>query len=409
MQRVNRLSSPGRDAPGLADIAGGELSALLHHRVLAAIGAAGGWLAFDRYMAMALYEPGLGYYARGARIFGTGPAGGSDFVTAPELTPLFGAALAAQIAEVLQLTGLDEVIEFGAGSGALAEQVLGALAGRGTALRRYAIVELPGALRARQQQRLARFGDTVHWLDEWPPAIEAVVIGNEVLDAMPVKLLHFDGRAWLERGVIAAAVESPPFVDGGASHADPGAAVAPAGLTFADRPTALRPPRADQALPGATVEVHPQAEAFVATLAARLVRGAAFFVDYGFPEAEYYHPQRHQGTLMCHRAHRADTDPLAEPGTKDITAHVNFTALALAAQEAGAEVVGYTSQARFLMNCGLLDSLGDADARMLAPAHKLLAEHEMGELFKVLAFARGVPFGSAGPLGFRAGDRTHML
>ncbi|MBL8342701.1 MAG: SAM-dependent methyltransferase [Rubrivivax sp.] len=424
MPRVNRLSPPGRDAPGLADIAGRELSALLQQRVLAAIAGAGGWLPFDRYMAMALYEPGLGYYARGAPLFGTGPAGGSDFVTAPELSPLFGAALAAQVAEVLRLAALDEVIEFGAGSGALAAQVLGALAARGIALRRYTIVELPGALRARQQQRLAGFGDTVRWLDRWPPAIEAVVIGNEVLDAMPVKLLRFDGQAWLERGVIAAAAAStaaepmpvhPPHrqgeraVDDGASPAGPGAAVVPVGLAFAERPTALRPPLAEQALPGATVEIHPQAEAFVATLAARLARGAAFFIDYGFPEAEYYHPQRHQGTLMCHRAHRADIDPLAEPGTKDITAHLNFTALALAAQEVGAEVVGYTSQARFLMNCGLLERLHGADARTLAPAHKLLAEHEMGELFKVLAFARGVRFGPAGPLGFRAGDRTHML
>jgi SAM-dependent MidA family methyltransferase len=415
MLRVNRTGPPGRDAPGLPGIAGRELSAQLLERVLAAMAAAGGWLPFDRYMAMALYEPGLGYYARGAPIFGAMPGAaasrggngvngngsghGSDFITAPELSPLFGATLAAQVAEVLRLAALDEVLEFGAGSGALAEQVLDALAAAGVALRRYAIVELPGALRERQQQRLARFGATVQWLDAWPPAaeakgaIEAVVLGNEVLDAMPVKLLHFDGHDWFERGVAAA----PP----GARSA--------AALVFADRPTDLRPPLAGQALPGATLEIHPQAEAFVATLAARLARGAAFFIDYGFPEAEYYLPQRHQGTLMCHRAHRSDTEPLADPGTKDITAHVNFTGIALAAQEAGAEVVGFTSQARWLMNCGLLERLRGADARTLAPAQKLLAEHEMGELFKVLAFARGVPFGAAGPLGFRAGDRTHLL
>lgn len=393
--------------PRVIDAGAAELSALLEERVLQRLGEAGGWLPFDRYMAMALYEPGLGYYARGAPIFGAlpgraaGAAGagqGSDFVTAPELSPYFGAALARQVAEVMRLAGVREVIEFGAGSGALAEQVLDALYGLGVPVQRYVIVELTGALRARQQRRLARFGAQVQWLDAWPPdppsgraAVEAVVLGNEVLDAMPVKLLHWDGQAWHERGVVPA----PP----GAGRA----------LAFGDRPTSLRPPRAADALPGAVVEVHAQAAAFVATLAERLDRGAAFLVDYGFPEAEYYHPQRHQGTLMCHRAHRADTDVLAEPGSKDITAHVDFTAVALAAQEAGAEVVGYTSQARFLLNCGLLQLLQGADAPATAAAQKLLTEHEMGELFKVLAFARGVPFPAAGPLGFTAGDRTHML
>ncbi len=383
------------------DVGAAELSALLEKRVLAALSEAGGWLPFDRYMAMALYEPGLGYYARGAPIFGTMPGGaegGSDFVTAPEMSPLFGAALARQVAEVLRLGRLQEVIEFGAGSGALAGQVLDALREAGVPLRRYSIVELTGALRARQQARLARFGAQVQWLDAWPvegahgpEAVEAVIIGNEVLDAMPVKLLHWDGRTWFERGVVAA----PP---GG-----------PLRLAFGDRPTSLRPPRPEEALPGAVLEIHPQATAFVATVAARLARGAAFFIDYGFPEAEYYHRQRHQGTLMCHRAHRSDTDALAEPGSKDITAHVDFTATALAAQEAGADVVGYTSQARFLVNCGLLDLLRDADVRTLASTQKLLAEHEMGELFKVLAFARDVPFPAEGPLGFVTGDRTHML
>ena len=382
--------------PRVDDAGAGELSALLEQRVLATLGGAGGWLPFDRYMAMALYEPGLGFYARGAPIFGIlpGSGGGSDFVTAPELSPLFGAALARQVAEALRLGGLDEVIEFGAGSGALAGQILDALRDQGVPLRRYAIVELTGALRARQQQRLARFGAQVQWLDAWPEAIEAVVIGNEVLDAMPVKLLHWDGQTWFERGVVAAS---------GAELRHERR------LAFGDRPTVSRPPLAERALPGAVLEVHPQAQAFVGTLAERLVRGAAFFVDYGFPEAEYYHPQRHQGTLMCHRAHRSDTDVLGEPGSKDISAHVDFTAMALAAQEAGAQVVGYATQARFLLNCGLLGLLQGADARTTAAAQKLLAEHEMGELFKVLAFARGMRFPSAGPLGFVAGDRTHML
>jgi SAM-dependent MidA family methyltransferase len=168
----------------------------------------------------------------------------------------------------------------------------------------------------------------------------------------------------------------------------------------------LRPPVDGPFVPGTVTEIHPQARAFVATLADRLTRGAAFFIDYGFPEAEYYHPQRSGGTVMCHRAHRADADPLADVGLKDITAHVDFTAIALAGQDAGLEVVGYTTQAHFLINCGLLELLQGADVRELAHAQKLLAEHEMGELFKVIAFAKGCDFT---PLGFTNGDRSHRL
>ena len=268
-----------------------------------------------------------------------------------------------------------------AGSGALAAQLLEALGDR---VQRYSIVDLSGTLRQRQAERLAAFGERVRWLDTWPEALHGVVVGNEVLDAMPVQLLHWDGEQWFERGVTAR------------------------GATFAwsDRATVLRPPTAGPFVPGTVTEIHPQAEAFIRTLAGRLRRGAAFFIDYGFPEAEYYHPQRSGGTLMCHRAHRADTDPLADVGAKDITAHVDFSAIALAAQDAGLDVVGYTSQARFLLNCGLLELLADADLRSKAAAHKLLAEHEMGELFKVIGLARGVDFD---PIGFRAGDRCHML
>ena len=365
----------------------GSLSGRLHERLRRAIGEAGGWLPFDRFMATALYEPGLGYYARGARVFGAWPAGrdgGSDFVTAPELSPLFGRALARQVAQALEAADVREVIEFGAGSGALAEQLLAALGG---SVERYSIVDLPGELRARQRQRLAPFGERVRWLDAWPDRIDGVVIGNEVLDAMPVKLLHWDGHAWFERGVSLASEQ----------------------LAWSDRPTALRPPVAGPFAPGAVTEIHPQAEAFVRTVAECLQRGVAFFVDYGFPEAEYYHPQRLGGTLMCHRAHLADTDPLADVGAKDITAHVNFTGIALAAQDAGLEVIGYTSQARFLLNCGLAELLESADLRERARARKLIDEHEMGELFKVIGLARGVDFGAAGPLGFAAGDRTHRL
>ncbi|MBP6765236.1 MAG: SAM-dependent methyltransferase [Rubrivivax sp.] len=358
-----------------------SLSARLLQRLSTAIHQAGGWLPFDRFMAMALYEPGLGYYASGAPLFGRMPASGSDFVTAPEMSPLFGQALARQVAQALDAGGLDEVLEFGAGSGALAAQLLGAL---GERVRRYRIVDLSGTLRQRQAESLAAFGGRVQWLDTLPDTLQAVVLGNEVLDAMPVQLLHWDGATWFERGV--------------AWHQG--------ALAWADRPTSLRPPVRGDFVPGSTVEIHPQAEAFVRTLAERLTRGAAFFIDYGFPESEYYHPQRTGGTLMCHRAHLADTNPLVDVGDKDITAHVNFSAVALAAQDAGLQVLGYTSQARFLLNCGLADLLQAADLRTRADAQRLVHEHEMGELFKVIALGQGLSFD---PIGFVAGDRSHRL
>jgi SAM-dependent MidA family methyltransferase len=348
---------------------------------------AGGWLPFDTFMALALYAPGLGYYAAGDQQFGALPASGSDFITAPELSPLFGATLARQVAQVLDAGVPGQLFEFGAGSGALAEQLLAAL---GERVERYAIVDVSGALRARQAQRLARFGSQVCWLDTLPDTLHGVVLGNEVLDAMPVQLLHWDGHDWHERGVAVA---------------DDGVAFA-----WADRATALRPPLLPPLpdfAPGTVTEVHPQAQAFIRTLAERLQQGAAFFIDYGFPEAEYYHPQRTGGTLMCHQAHRADADPLVDVGRKDITAHIDFTGIALAGQDAGLDVLGYTSQARFLVNCGMAQLLQGADQRTLANAQKLLMEHEMGELFKVIGFARGLPGLRA--IGFEAGDRSHTL
>ncbi|MEO5736267.1 MAG: SAM-dependent methyltransferase, partial [Variovorax sp.] len=324
---------------------------------------------------------GLGYYANDSRKFGQMPASGSDFVTAPEMTPLFGQALAVQLAEALEKTGTDAVWEFGAGSGALAAQVLDAL---GKRVKRYRIVDLSGSLRARQRVTLARFGDKVEWLSALPDTMQGVVIGNEVLDAMPVQLLVRAGGQWFERGVVA--------------HE--------AGWAWEDRPTDLRPPVEPEGPQDYLTEIHPQAEAFIATLADRLTRGAAFFLDYGFPEAEYYHPQRHMGTVMCHKAHLADGDPLVDVGAKDITAHVNFTGVALAGQNAGLDVLGYCSQARFLINCGLMSRMEHATQAQRALAARLIHEHEMGELFKVIGFGVGAPWE---PLGFAEGDRSHTL
>lgn len=346
----------------------------------------GGWLPFDRFMHLALYAPGLGYYVHGSTKLGHLPTDGSDFVTAPELSPLYGQTLAVQVAEALAQTGTHEVWEFGAGSGALAEQVLDALAAQGVALRRYTIVDVSGSLRARQQERLARFGSVVHWAGQLPETIEGVVLGNEVLDAMPVQLLVRKAGVWHERGVV--------WHDGTQAW------------DWNDRPTSLRPPLEIAGAHDYLTEIHPQAEAFVATIGRHLQRGAAFFIDYGFGEGEYYHPQRHMGTLMCHQLHKADDNPLLAVGDKDITAHVNFTGVAVAAQDAGMDILGYTTQGWFLLNCGLARRMEQSSLAERAMAQKLVMEHEMGEFFKVIGLCKGEPWDA---LGFVRGDRLRAL
>ena len=376
------------------DLPDEEVSPGLRRIIGDALAAAAGWIGFDTFMALALYAPGLGYYARDSLKFGALPyqrqdgrtVAGSDFVTAPEISPLFGQTLAAQLKQALQQTQTDILWEFGAGSGALALQLLNSWAEQGQPLPQYRIVELSATLRARQQATLAAFADQVQWVDALPAQLTGVLLGNEVLDAMPVKLLARIGGAWFERGVAAAP--------------------AGRGWVWQDRPTELRPPIEIAGEHDYLTEIHPQAEAFIRTLAERLVAGAAFFIDYGFPEHEYYHPQRHMGTVMCHRAHQADPDPLVLVGHKDITAHVNFTGIALAAQDAGLTVLGYCNQARFLINCGIGPRLDAAPLTQRAQAQHLLMEHEMGELFKVIGLGRGQPWD---PLGFAQGDRTHTL
>lgn len=357
-----------------------------------------GWIGFDAFMDQALYTPGLGYYAHGSAQFGALPyamqdgarVAGSDFVTSPGITPLFGWTLALQVAQALEVTNTQEVWEFGAGSGALALQILQALQAQGKPLPRYTIVDISSSLRARQQATLAAFAGQVRWVDALPDDLQGVVLGNEVLDAMPVKLLARVNGVWHERGVVLGAADS----DGTPSFA------------CSDRPTDLRPPLEIEGGHDYLTEIHPQGESFVRTLGSKLSRGAVFLIDYGFPQAEYYHPQRHMGTVMCHQAHQMDTDPLARVGQKDITAHVNFTGIALAGNEAGLGVLGYCNQGRFLINCGLLQQMESADLPTRVMAQKLIMEHEMGELFKVIGFYQGEPWQA---LGFEHGDKTHTL
>jgi SAM-dependent MidA family methyltransferase len=376
-------------------------SARVVARIRDEIVAAGGWIDFARYMELALYAPGLGYYAAGATKLG--PAG--DFTTAPEMTPLFGQSLAVQIAAILAVTARREIVELGAGNGRLAADLLSALAARDALPSRYAILEPSPDLRERQRATIARDAAPhlarVSWLDTLPAAIDGAVVANEVLDAIPVHLVVRRAGAWRERGVTWRP---------GTGNADPGFAWGERDCnTRLAELAAARVPDVDDYLG----EVNPAAEALVEDIGRRMTGGAALFVDYGFPRAEYYHPQRAAGTLMGHYRHRAHADPFLWPGLSDLTAHVDFSAMAAAGVRSGLEVAGYTSQAAFLLGCGILDALaavGPADGvnymRAAAPVQQLLSPAEMGELFKVLALAKSA--GIAWP-GFALGDRGHRL
>ena len=378
-----------------------RVSAFLHLQIQQA----GGWLPFSAWMHHALYAPGLGYYAAGNTKLADAPSTHSttlsgDFVTAPQLTSLFGQTLARQVSEILRQTNTLEVLEFGAGSGALAHDLLSALHTEGLEVR-YKILEVSADLRHRQQQRLAAWGDHVSWLDKLPTSFAGCVVGNEVLDAMPVELFVWsDQGEVLERGVVSN--------DMGFAFLDK-----PAPPLLADSVRARMP-----ALPGYTSEVNLQAEAWVRNLGRWLTHGAALLIDYGFPRHEYYHPQRQRGTLMCHIQHRSHDDVFLAPGLQDITAHIDFTAIAQAAQLSGLEILGYTSQARFLLNAGLpqlLDVYAQQQleqpepkdrAQTYAAVQKLISEAEMGELFKVIALGRGMTL----PLsGFSQSDRSGQL
>ncbi|MBC9072704.1 SAM-dependent methyltransferase [Thauera sp. CAU 1555] len=364
----------------------------------AEIAAAGGWLPFSRYMELALYAPGLGYYSGGARKFGPG----GDFITAPELTPLFGQALAAQVEQVMRASAA-HVIEAGAGTGLLAADLLLELESRGCLPERYDILELSGELRERQFDTLAQkapqLASRVRWLDTLPESFSGALVANEVLDVMPVHLVAARADGLFERGVALG---------------DDGA------LCWADVPASGQVLVAAQALElpqpaeGEYVtEICLAARAWVAEWAQRLQAGALLLVDYGYPRAEYYLPSRSGGTLLCYYRHHAHGDPFLWPGLNDITSFVDFTAAAEAAFDAGLEVYGYTSQAQFLFNCGVLECLGrrgpqeSADyIRAARAVQRLTAPQEMGELFKVLAVGRGMPQ----PLmGFARGDRLHTL
>lgn len=350
-------------------------------RIVAEIERNNGCITFARYMELALYEPGLGYYTSGTRKFGAG----GDFVTAPEISPLFGRALARQVAQILQLSH-SNILELGAGSGALAADLLLELQRLGAPVERYEILEVSGELRERQRATLARRApdllDRVRWLDRLPATFAGAIIGNEVCDALPVHLVAWREEAVYERGVGA---EDDRFV-------------------WIDRPAQGELLAAAQALQAAhdipapyVSEINLAASALLRSLADILAQGCICLLDYGFLSETYYHDQRAQGTLMCHYQQRAHADPFFLPGLQDITAHVDFSALAQTARDAGLSVAGYSTQAQFLIRCGITDLLAETDPAnaaaylpQAAQVQKLLSPAEMGELFKVLVLTRGI-------------------
>lgn len=373
--------------------------ALAHHlRVVAhlheLIRQAGGWLPFSQYMDAALYAPGLGYYAAGAAKLGAS----GDFVTAPEMTPLFGRTVAHAIVPVLAETG-GAVLELGAGSGALAIDILGELERLDMLPMQYAILEVSADLRQRQRERFARelphLAGRVQWLDALPAHFTGAILGNEVLDALPVELVHWTGNGPQSRGVAA---QGTGFAWQDRAMDDPALRTRAEALGLA---------------PGYVSEINLASEALIASLAQCLDHGLILMIDYGFGASEYYHPQRSMGTLRAHYRHHALDDPFYLPGLCDLTAHVDFSAVARAGRAAGLTLAGYASQANFLLNAGLtglLMEISPDDAAAYLPqanaVQRLVSPAEMGDLFKAIAWTQG----EIAPLAaFARGDRSHTL
>jgi SAM-dependent MidA family methyltransferase len=363
----------------------------LVQRIHEEIASSGDWISFARYMELALYAPGLGYYSAGTEKFGAA----GDFVTAPDLSPLFARCLAKQVSQVLSITSGD-ILELGAGSGKLACDLLRELEAQNKAPEHFFILEVSGELKSRQQALIGmlpnKLAQRVKWLDKLPQHFTGLVLANEVLDSLPVHVVTWHSQGIYECGVT--------YADGK--------------FNWQERPLAqgeLSDTASSLQVPSEYVsEIHFAACGLMRSLAALLDQGVILVVDYGFGAAEYYHPQRNSGTLMCHYRQQAHDDPFYLPGLQDITSHVNFSAMVESA--AGLRLLGYTTQAQFLVNCGITEILGETapnDAAYLplaSAAQKLLSPAEMGEIFKVLALGKGV---SQQLLGFMSGDKSRLL
>lgn len=360
----------------------------------------GGWISFADFMSLSLNEPGLGYYSSDKKIFGNSPDDGSDFITGSEATSLFARLLARPIAQVLGKINIPHVLEFGAGTGKFAINLLEELVHLGYSSVRYTIVDLSKHLMKRQFETVKKYAPhqlpNINWVDSLPVSFEGVVVANEVLDALPVQLIVNREGCWYERGIGF----DPCFIKDNFVVPCDGSAFFwhDAKVPFNTKQVNGVDPLLFEELRninGYLTEVHHQAYAFMRTVAHMLTKGAVFVVDYGFPAREYYHPDRFLGTVMCHFRHRAHTNPLVLIGQQDITAHVNFTAVASAVRDI-ASWLGYMPQGRFLIEAGLANLLKNLD--FFSPEYKILAGHvnrliseaEMGELFKIFAFGKEV-------------------
>ena len=381
---------------------------------------AGGWLDFATFMHMALYTPLLGYYSGGTKKFADVKTGAGDFVTAPEISPLFARTLANQVAQILVViqdqtvankpSAQADILEIGAGTGQLAADLLLDLQQLNQLPKQYFILEVSDYLRQIQLETLQKklpvlIFKKVVWLDALPTDFVGLIFGNELLDALPVHLIEQTADALQERGVI--------FFNGE--------------FVWQNRPLQNRPLQNNTenavnlhdyvsaySLPaGYLSEACLSATGLMNSFENCIKQGVILMLDYGFGAAEYYHPQRNTGTLMCHYQHYAHTNPLINVGLQDITAHVNFTQIAEVALARDLTLAGYCNQASFLMNCGILDILSEtspndmaAYAPLAAAAQKLLSPAEMGELFKVIAFTKNL---NIDLISFKSGDKAHML
>jgi SAM-dependent MidA family methyltransferase len=388
------ISLPSPDSDAL------KHSAALVKHIQHQIEKAGGWIDFAQFMNSALYAPGLGYYSSGAKKFGLA----GDFVTAPEISPMFGQCFAKQAQQILcavrAQNNAADVLELGAGTGRLAHDLLLELDRLDQLPDHYFILEVSAHLRDEQHRKLKselpdEIANRLVWLESMPESFHGVVIANEVLDALPVHIIEQGTSSMNEVGV---SLESEHFVWKSKRLESKGL------LDFA---TAL------ELTEGYVTEVSPAATGLIATLANSLQMGALIMIDYGFSRHEYYHPQRRQGTLMCHYRHHSHSDPFLYLGLQDITAHVDFTRIAEAGVSSGLSFVGYLNQAQFLINCGImqlleLTSKDDMVAYIAkaAAVQKLLSPAEMGELFKVIAFEKNI---DTDFIGFSQGDKSHTL
>lgn len=404
-------------------------AALRHSRALAElihgeIAAADGWIPFEQYMRLALYTPGLGYYSGGAAKFGQE----GDFVTAPELSPLFGRAVARQAAQVLEALEAGDILEFGAGTGKLALDLLLELEKLGSLPKQYFILEVSAELQQRQrylfEKSAAHLLPRIAWLKHLPARFSGFILANEVIDAMPVHLVAWRGADLFERGVAwrngkftwcerwltkgkdtgakgkeelfeAAQELNPQIQSGNNDRGDDGGA-----SEYSDEYEYIS-------------EINLSARHFMHSLGNMLEKGVILLIDYGFGQSEYYHPQRNHGTLMCHYRHRVHDDPFYLPGLQDITSHVDFTAIAKMANNSGLKLMGYTTQAHFLINCGITEILARTPPENMKDylplanqLQKLVSPAEMGELFKAIAFSRNI---SAPLAGFVRGDKSRLL